>query len=103
MRGSKLPELFESPETISRARPHRKFCVTNPVDGAPQVRAAPQRFAYNSGRENEASYDLAIAWGMASENMKMIEAIREEILSSVIRAHIRKEDFEKGRRVIKEI
>jgi len=40
---------------------------------------------------------------MASENMKMNEAIREEILSSVIRAHIRKEDFEKGRRVIKEI
>ena len=98
MRGSKLPELFESPETISRARP-----VTNFVDGAPQVRAAPQRFAYNSGRENEASYDLAIAWGMASENMKMNEAIREEILSSAIRAHIRKEDFEKGRRGIKEI
>jgi hypothetical protein len=51
------------------------------------------RDAYNSGRENESSYDLAIRWGLFSDDMKMDEGVREEILSSVVRSYIRKEEF----------
>jgi hypothetical protein len=59
----------------------------------PSTLEALVRDAYNSGRENELSYDLAIKWGLVAENMKMEEAVREEILSSVVRAYIRKEEF----------
>lgn len=51
------------------------------------------RDAYNSGREDPASYDRAIAWGAAAEHMKMDDSVREEILGCVVRAHIRKENF----------
>jgi hypothetical protein len=51
------------------------------------------RDAYNSGREDDLSYDVAIKWGLAAEQMKMDEIVREEILGSVVRAYVRKEEF----------
>lgn len=59
----------------------------------PSTLEALVRDSYNSGREDEHSYDLAIKWGLVAESMKMDESVREEILSSVVRAYIRKEEF----------
>jgi tetratricopeptide (TPR) repeat protein len=56
---------------------------------------------YNSGRENESSYDLVIKWGLIAEDMKMDEAVREEILSSVLRAYVRKEEFPEADELLK--
>ena len=69
----------------------------------PSTLEALVRDAYNSGRENPASYDTAIKWGLASENMKMDEGIREEILGTVARAYIRQEDFNKANELLLKI
>jgi len=58
------------------------------------------RDAYNSGREDDLSYDLAIKWGLIAEEMRMEEIVREEILGSVVRAYVRKEDFPEANRLL---
>lgn len=62
----------------------------------PSTLEALVRDAYNSGREDDSSYDLAIKWGLIADDMKMDEIVREEILGSVVRAYIRKEDFKEA-------
>src|SRR5271166_405314 len=61
----------------------------------PSTLEALVRDAYNSGRENEDSYDLAIRWGIVAEDIQMDESVREEILSSVVRAYTRQEEYGK--------
>ncbi len=61
------------------------------------------RDAYNSGRENAASYDTAIRWGVVAENMRMDEGTREEILGTVVRSYIRQEEFDRADALLKKI